>query len=166
MSRPRTVPDDRIFTAIQALREQGGERSVSFGTVSAATGLAASTLVQRYGNLPGMIRAARMAVWDSLETRTTAAISGTADKGPQALLKALVGLDAGSLAADLRDPELSLRAKAWQSRLQAALAQRLGGGERARESAALLFAAWQGQALWDREGDSGFRLKDAVKRLG
>lgn len=166
MARPRSIPDDRIYTAIQALLEEGGEKSVTFGTVSAATGLAPSTLVQRYGSVTGMIRAARLAVWDALEIRTTAAISGTADKGPQTLLKALVGLDPASLATDLRDAELSARAKAWQTRLLAALAQRFGSGERARESAALLFAAWQGQALWDRGGDSGFRLKDAIKRLG
>ena len=166
MSRTRTVPDDRIFSSIQAMLEQGGEKAVTFGTVAAATGLAASTLVQRYGNLPGMIRAARRAVWDALDQRTTAAITGTADKGAQVLLKLLVGFDVGSLVSDLRDPELRNRALAWRSRLEAALADRFGSGERARESAALLFAAWQGQALWGRDEESRFKLKDAVKRLG
>jgi hypothetical protein len=41
----------------------------------------------------------------------------------------------------------------------------LGGGQKARDGAALLFAAWQGQALWSAAGDHSFRLKDAVKRL-
>lgn len=166
MSRTRIIPDDRIFSVIQALLEQGGEKAVTFGTVAAATGLAASTLVQRYGNLPGMIRAARLSAWDALDQRTTAAITATSDKGAQALLKLLVGLDPGSLITDLRDPALRERALVWRAHVEAALADRFGSGERARESAALLFAAWQGQALWGREGDSGFRLKDAVKRLG
>jgi len=30
----------------------------------------------------------------------------------------------------------------------------------------MLFAAWQGQHLWDVPADQGFRLKDAIKRLG
>jgi hypothetical protein len=42
---------------------------------------------------------------------------------------------------------------------------RLGPGAKARESAALLFAAWQGQALWAAATEPTFRLKDAVKRL-
>jgi hypothetical protein len=42
---------------------------------------------------------------------------------------------------------------------------RLGNGPKAKDSAALLFAAWQGQALWATAGEDGFRLKDAVKRL-
>lgn len=166
MARNRTIPDTQIFSAIQGLLDQGGEKSVSFGTVAQATGLAASSLVQRYGNLPGMLRATRNAAWDALEARTAEAIEITAGKGPQGLLKALGGHHAASLASDLRDPELRARAHSWRVGLEAALAARLGGGSRAAESAALLFAAWQGQALWRRAGTSGFKLKDAVKRLG
>jgi hypothetical protein len=29
----------------------------------------------------------------------------------------------------------------------------------------MLFAAWQGQALWTRAEERAFRLKDLVKRL-
>ena len=43
---------------------------------------------------------------------------------------------------------------------------RLGPGAKARESAALLFAAWQGRMLWTGAGGPGFRLRDAVKRIG
>ena len=49
--------------------------------------------------------------------------------------------------------------------VESALALRLGGGQKARESAALLFAAWQGQSLWSKTGEQTVRLKDAVKRL-
>ena len=165
MSRTRTIPDDQIFAAVQTLLDEGGDKAVSFGSVSAATGLAASTLVQRYGSRQGMIRAARLAAWAELEERTSAAISATADKGAAALLKALGSVDAAGIAADLRDPELAARALAWRAGLEAALAQRLGGGQKAREAATLLFAACQGQALWGRDIDRDIRLKDVAKRL-
>ncbi|RYI22510.1 MAG: transcriptional regulator [Acetobacteraceae bacterium] len=165
MPRTRTVPDDLVFATIQRLLDQGGDKAVSFGSVGRATGLAPPTLVQRYVNRERMVRAARAAAWDALERRTAAAIANTADKGPQGLLKAIGPVDAASIAADLRDPELAARAAGWRAGMETALTLRLGGGQRARESAALLFAAWQGQSLWTAAGETAFRLKDVVKRL-
>lgn len=165
MPRTRTVPDTKVFAVIQRLLDAGGDKAVSFGSVSKATGLAPPTLVQRYGSRDGMVRAARLAAWDDLEHRTALAISGTADKGPQGLLKAIGPVDLGAIARDLGDPDLALRADGWRKGVETALTLRLGGGQKARESAALLFAAWQGLALWSRAGEPSFRLKDAVKRL-
>jgi hypothetical protein len=165
MPRTRSVSDDQVFAAIQRLLADGGDKAVSFGSVGRATGLAPPTLVQRYGNRDGMVRAARLAAWDALERRTVHAIAETAEKGPQGLLKAIGRVDAAAIAADLRDPELAKRAAGWRMGVETAIALRLGGGQKARDSAALLFAAWQGQALWAAVGDHSFRLKDAVKRL-
>jgi hypothetical protein len=165
MPRTRTIPDDQVFAIIQRMLEEGGDKAVSFGTVGTATGLAPPTLVQRYGNRDAMVRAARAAAWDALERRTAAAIAETADKGPQGLLKAIGPVDAAAVAADLRDPALAERAAVWRAGVEKALTLRLGGGQKAKESAALLFVAWQGQVLWSKAGDSAFRLKDAVKRL-
>lgn len=165
MPRTRTISDESVFATVQRLLGEGGEKAVSFGTVSLATGLAPPTLVQRYGTRDGMVRAARLAAWDALDRRMAEAVSSTADKGPQGLLKALGFVDSLALATDLRDPQLAKRAANWRSAVEAALAQRLGAGQKARESAALLFAAWQGQALWSGAGEPGFRVKDAVKRL-
>ncbi len=165
MPRTRTIPDAQVFAAIQRLLDKGGDKAVSFSSVAAATGLAPPTLVQRYGSRDGMVRAARLAAWDALESRTAAAIAGTADKGPQGLLKAIGSIDPAAVAADLRDPELCTRALGWKQAVETALTLRLGSGQKARESAALLFAAWQGQALWAADGEPAFRLKDAVKRL-
>jgi AcrR family transcriptional regulator len=165
MPRKRTIPDERIFAAIQRLLEEGGDRAVSFATVGAATGLAPPTLVQRYGSRDGMVRAARMAAWDRLAALTTEAMAATDKKGPQALLKALTEAHPASIIADFRDPDLAQRAAAWQATVESALALRLGTGQKGRESAALLFAAWQGQLLWSRAGEAGFKLKDVVKRL-
>jgi AcrR family transcriptional regulator len=164
MPRTRTIPDARVFAAIHALLAEGGDRALSFATVSAATGLAAPTLVQRYGSRDAMVKAARLAAWADREAAVAAAIAETADKGPQALLKALTPLDAAGLAIDGRDPDLSQRMAAWRATVEAALALRLGTGQKAREGAALLMAAWQGHALL-APGEGGFRLKDAVKRL-
>ncbi len=165
MPRSRTVPDEQVFAAVQRLLDRGGDKAVSFGSVAGATGLAAPTLVQRYGSRDGMVRAARLSAWDALEARTVLAIAASAGKGPPGLLKAIGPVDPQGMAADLRDPELIQRAAAWRATVESALALRLGAGEKARESAALLFAAWQGQTLWSALGAPGFRLKDAAKRL-
>lgn len=165
MPRIRTIPDAQVFATIQRLLAEGGDRAVSFGAVGKATGLAPPTLVQRYGNREAMVRAARLAAWEALEHRTAQAIAETADKGPQGLLKAIGSLDPAALTADLRDPTLAARAQGWRAGVETALTLRLGGGQKARESASLLFAAWQGQALWAAAGESPFHLKDAVKRL-
>lgn len=165
MARKRTIPDDRIYAAIQKLLEDGGDKAVSFGTVAKVTGLAASSLVQRYGNREGMIRAARLAAWAALEARTAGAIAETSEKGAPALLKALGQPDVRAVTDDLRDPELRARALAWRAGVVAMLALRLGGGAKAREAAMVLFAAWQGQALWEDNAESGFRLKDLARRL-
>lgn len=165
MPRKRIIPDAQVFSIIQRLLDDGGEKAVSFGTVATATGLAPPTLVQRYGSRDAMVRAARLAFWDALDSRTAQAIAATAGKGPQGLLKAIGPVRATEIAADLRDPDLAQRAASWRATVEAALADRLGSGGKARESAALLFAAWQGMALWSAAGPSDLRLKDAVKRL-
>lgn len=171
MPRVKTIPDAEIFTAIRQLLAEGGDKAVAFGSVARATGLAAPTLVQRYGSRDDMLRAALMAAWDMLDAATAEAEAG-AERGPKganAFLKALgadgESVDVALLAADFRDAALRERAAAWRKRVETALALRLGGGAKAREAAAVLFAAWQGQRLWQSAGGKGFKLKDAVKRL-
>ncbi len=163
MPRLKTIPDVDVFAALRQLLAAGGEKAVSFATVAAATGLAAPTLAQRYGSRDGMVKAARLAAWDAVDAATAAAIAATADKGPQALLKA-VETDI-PLAPDARDEDLRLRAAGWRATVESALSLRLGGGQKGRETASLMFAVWQGQVLWQGAGGKGFRLKDAVKRL-
>ena len=173
MGRSRTIPDDAIFSAIRSLLAEGGEKAVAFSSVSRATGLAAPTLVQRYGSRDAMLRAALLRAWDGLDEATAAAEAEAplSPKGAGQLLKVLSDKDAETadpalLAADFRDPALRARAAAWRDRVEGALALRLGGGAKGREAAAILFAAWQGQALWQMAGERSFRMKDAIKRLG
>lgn len=173
MGRTRTIPDAAIFAAIRDLLAQGGDKAVAFAGVARATGLAAPTLAQRYGTRDGMLRAALSAAWDDLDalTETAVAAAPLGPKGAGQMLKSLSGeggetVDVSLLAADLRDPVLRARATAWRDRVELALAIRLGGGSDGREAAALLFAAWQGQSMWRMAGGRGFRIKDALKRLG
>lgn len=164
MARPKTLPDHAVFAALRHVLAHEGEKAVSFGRMAAETGLAAASLVQRYGTRAGMIRAALIAAWDGAEAAATRA-AAHCDTIP-AFLKALGGEAGGGglplLVMDLRDATLRARAEAWRAQVEAELTRRL----RDRDAAAMLFAAWQGQMLWQGAGGKGFRLKDAVKRLG
>jgi hypothetical protein len=165
MSRPRTIPDSVIYAAILRLIAEEGEKAVAFSSVARATGLSAPSLVQRYGALPEMIRAALHGEWDRISdlTRQAVADMSASSKGPQSLLKSLSpSVSAAVLAASLRDVKLRERARDWQQTVETALAQHGGDAERA----AMLFAAWQGQTMWEGISDKGFKLKDAIKRLG
>jgi AcrR family transcriptional regulator len=172
MPRQKIIPDTEVFATTRRLLAEQGDKAVGFASVARATGLAAPTLVQRYGSRDGMLRAALLAGWQALDDLTARAEAETprAPKGAQDFLK-LLGAEnpeAGEmslLAADFRDPELRSRAEAWRNRVETALALRLGGGAKGREQAAILFAAWQGQLLWHPAGGKGFRLKDALKRI-
>ena len=164
MTRPRSIPDADIFAAILHVMTTDGEKSVAFSTIARMTGLAAPSLVQRYGGLQTMVRSALLWEWDRLDALAKTAIAEltAADKSPQALLKALTpGPTAALLAASRRSAALRDRATLWRSNVEQALAAKLGTA-----AAALLFAAWQGQALWQTNADKGFKLKDAIKRLG
>lgn len=137
MPRRKLIPDPAVFAEIRRLLREGGEKAVSFASIAQATGLAGSTLVQRFTTREAMVQAALDAAWDQLDAETEAAVADAAlnPKGAQALLKAL-GADAPEaadlslLAADFRDARLRARAEAWRARLESALAIRLGGGER------------------------------------
>lgn len=172
MPRVKTISDLDVFAAIRRLLAAGGEKAVAFSSIARETGLAAPTLVQRFGTRDQMVRAALEAAWTELEaaTRRAEGEAAMSEKGAQGLLKALgaespEASDLTLLAADFRDPALRARAEAWRHQVEAALAVRLGGGAKGREAAAILFAAWQGQMLWQIAGGKGFRLKDALKRL-
>jgi AcrR family transcriptional regulator len=161
MGRTRTLPDAEVFATVRQLLAEGGDKAVGFSSVARATGLAAPTLVQRYGSRDGMVRAALLAGWDELDRAMEEADADApmTAKGAVQLLKALSG---PLRSPEFRDPALRERAALWRARVEAALARRLGGAE----PAALLFAAWQGQLVWQKAGGKAFRLKDAVKRLG
>lgn len=171
MARPKSVPDDQVHTAIAALYRQGGDKAVTFATVSGATGLAPPTLVQRYGSRDGMLEWALMRGWDAVDAATDAALPVLKDRGAAAFLKALVeGLGASfsltELVAAQRSSALQTRAATWREAIERRLASGYSASRNAEEQAAIAFAAWQGQLLWDAAGGKSFRLKAAVRWLG
>jgi AcrR family transcriptional regulator len=159
MARPRIISDADVFTTIRALLTQGGEKAVGFGPVGRATGLAAPTLVQRYGSQRAMVEAALLAAWDILDQALEAAEAQAPlnAKGAIALLKRV---DATTVPAATSQALLD-RAMAWRRRVEAALTQRLGSPE----AAAILFAAWQGRSAWADAGGKGFALKDLIRKI-
>ncbi len=167
MARTKTLSDPEIFAHLMAGLAADGEKAVSFGEVSRRSGLAPATLAQRYGSVQGMLRAALLAEWATL---TEAVVAAEADalvssKGAQALLKALPLPSPQILSLSLRDEVLQEAAKTWRDLVEQALAARRGGGSKGRESAALIFAAWQGRHLWDMAGGKAFRISDLLKAM-
>jgi len=172
MARVKSISDDDVLALVRQLIAARGDKAVTFASVAQGARLAAATLVQRFGSREAMLRAALVAAWDALDAATALAEAEApmTAKGAQGLLKALAAArpataDPAQLAAGFRDADLRARAMGWRARVEAALAARLGEGAGAQLQAALLFAAWQGQLLWQEAGGKGFRLKDAVRRI-
>ena len=143
---------------------------LSFGALATATGLAGSTLVQRFGSRAALLRGALGLAWDRLDAATAAADARAPDgaDGVVALLVALTGqYDEHDVAdqllvlrEDLRDPVLRARGTAWIATLTAAIDRRLGSPP---GSGALVVAHWQGTVtVWGftRRG----RLRTVVRR--
>lgn len=170
MARIKLISDDEVLDKVLAALLADGEKSVTFASVAKLCGLAPSTLVQRYSTCAAMVQAALHHAWDRLEAQTevATATASTSGKGVQALLKALAGPinTPALLTASLRHPVLTARSKTWRETVEQGLVARLGHGPKAAETAALIFAAWQGRMLWDAAGGKGFRLGEALKRLG
>ena len=172
MARTKSISDDEVLATVRQLLAAGGDKAVTFASVAQAARLAAATLVQRFASREAMLHAALVAAWDALDAATALAEADApiTAKGARGLLKALAAecpgaVEVAALAVGFRDAELRARATGWRARVEAALAARLGEGAEGREAAALLFAAWQGQMLWQGAGGKGFGLKDAVKRI-
>ena len=162
MGRPRSISDDVILDAVLSLLMAGGEGAVSFGTVSKACGLAPPTLVQRYGDRQGMLRAALNRGWARLSE--VAEVAAGQEENAQGFLKRLGDEPLLPLVvASLADAEATARAAAWRADVERVLMAKLGCRP---EAAAMLFAAWQGRMLWEAAGGGGFKLKDAARRLG
>lgn len=157
MSRPRLIPDATVLDAVLRLWLTEGDRAVTFARVAERSGLSRAALVGRYGSRDRLLEAAGAFGWDGLDAALALALDQ--GKGPAGLLKALDGERALHLCARSNHGPLRDRALAWRRAVEAALSARLG--RTAPDTAATLFAAWQGEALWA----GGVRLKDLAKRL-
>src|SRR4051794_26254279 len=75
MARPRSVSDAIVLDAALDIVHRSGPAALSFGALAAASGLAGSTIVQRFGSKEGLLRATLARAWDRLDASTAAAIA-------------------------------------------------------------------------------------------
>ncbi len=166
MPRKKILSDEQVLAEALRLHAAGGDKALTFGALSLATGLAASTLTQRFGSVEGLAAATARAGWSVLIGAAASCAAQTADKGPQGYLKALAaaGAEASArlLALGARDAGAMALAAEWRGLVETALALRLGQGDRSRLAAQAIFAAWQGQLLWHSEA---LKIKDLARRL-
>jgi AcrR family transcriptional regulator len=166
MPRKRTIPDTDLLDAALDLVHREGPEALTFAALAGRTGLAGSTLVQRFGSKPGLLRAALGRAWDDLDARTAEADAraGEGAAGVVDLLVALTGTYEAHdfadqllvLREDLRDPVLRARGQAWIATLVEAVERRLGG----TGAGPLVVAHWQGTlTVW------GFTRTDRLDRV-
>jgi len=167
MPRRKLLPDSEVLALALARLSAEGERAVTFGAMAEATGLAASTLVQRFGAQDSMVEAALLQGWDDAMNALSIA-EATAPRSPKGALTLMKSLNPQPVPHAACQPRAACRDRAtlWRIRVESALSLRLGGGAKGAETAAILFAFWQGQSLWRDMGGRGARLKDMLKRLG
>lgn len=160
MPRPKTLPDqDVLDTALAIMRRQGPE-ALTFAALSAACGLSASTLVQRFESKARLIQAALSQAWDRLD-RLTLELAESTPNTPEGAVALLVGLsgdyggietyadDLMILREDLRDPVLRARGAHWRGVLSQAIEARFAGVPAAPAGIGLMMASqWQGALLW------------------
>lgn len=169
MARPRRITDAELLAAVRRCLMQHGPRETTLDRIARESGLAAPTIVQRFGSRDNLVARAHLDGWDALD-RSLASATATAGEGPRGAVRLLKILDAdcAELPTLLADAPAASRARArnWREMVEAALASRLEGPPKRRaEQAATLFAAWQGRQLWQARGGRGFRLLPLAETL-
>lgn len=165
MPRKKSLTDAQVLDHARRLHLSGGEKALTFGNLARASGLAASTLAQRFGTVEGLIASLARQGWSELLEGLVVVDQATADKGPQGYLKALHPSALEStrlLGLSTADEQARILAEEWRIRVITALSLRLGQGEKARQAAQTIFMLWQGQVLW---GQPEVKIKELVKKL-
>lgn len=164
MPRVKTMPDEAVFAHVLDVMADHGSEAVTFGAVAKRAGLAAATLVQRFGSKRGMVHAALLHAWDSLDVQTADLIS-SCERSPRGAVDLLFRLsgDFGDidryanrlhvLREDFLHPDLRERGRLWIDALAAAIDECFP--ESRRESIGrLMVAQWQGALLlWGFGGE-------------
>lgn len=178
MGRRKTISDAAVLEALLVVLRSEGPDRLSFAVAARATGLAAATLVQRFGSRGAMLEAALLHAWDALD-RATAAADARAPATPDGAIALLVELTPVQTAADdftdgllllredFRNPLLRARGRAWGE----ALARALGGRLTTQPDLAAplgwqMARVWQGTLIWcgfAREGDLRGQVESALR---
>lgn len=160
MPRHKTLPDETVLGVALQLLHTGGPEALTFAGLARASGLAAATLVQRFGSKAQLKQAALLHAWDRLDEKTSqlAADIARTPEGAVDLLVALSG-DYGAIESyaegllilreDLRDPLLRARGARWRGALVDVLDTCLAeqGGQR-QGLGQLMASQWQGSLVW------------------
>jgi AcrR family transcriptional regulator len=159
MPRPKSRSDEEVLDTALLLVRQDGPESLTFQSLAQATGLSASTLVQRFRTKQDLVRAALMHAWDDLD-RQTAYLAATLPNTPNGAVQLLIGLSHyGGIEAfaegllllreDLRDPLLRRRGQGWKAALISALDEKFAETPDAPPGIGLMLASqWQGSLIW------------------
>lgn len=160
MPRPKTRSDRDVLETAHRLIHDHGPGALTFATLARASGLSASTLVQRFKSKAGLMQSTLLHAWDRLDEKT-ARLAAAAPKTAEGAVELLVALsgDYGGIESyaegllilreDLRDPALRSRGSAWKISLCAALEDCFAGVPGTPHGMGPLMAAqWQGSLLW------------------
>ncbi len=180
MPRPKMVSDTDVLAAAHQLIHERGPDALTFASLARACGLSASTLVQRFGSKPELVRSTLLQAWDRLDEKT-ARLAATLPKTAEGAIRLLATLsrDYGGIESyaegllilreDLRDPVLRARGAAWKRSLSGALDDCFSQVPQAPEGIGLLMAAqWQGALLWwsfDPRGAVDRFAEDCLRRF-
>jgi AcrR family transcriptional regulator len=160
MGRSKTISDSALLDRLLATLKETGPAGLSFSRAARASGLAAATLVQRFGSRDSMVEAVLMHAWDRLDSATTSADAQMPinAEGAVELLMHLMPAASASyditqglflLQEDMRNPALRARGCAWGAYLSRALGRRLTGDIAIAERLGWQMASvWQGALIW------------------
>lgn len=159
MPRPKTTTDEAIFAHALVLMQERGSEALTFAALAERSGLAGSTLVQRFGSKPKLIHAAMLHAWDGFEllNEQIAAEESRTPAGAIAMLGRLsqtYGDIEGYadqlhvLREDLRHPDLRERGRRWIETLAARIGECFAGTPGAPADIGILMVGqWQGALL-------------------
>jgi AcrR family transcriptional regulator len=180
MPRPKTRSDTDVLATAHRLVHERGPEALTFARLAQASGLSASTLVQRFKTKAALVQGTLLHAWDLLDEKT-ARLAGAVARTPDGAVELLVALsqDYGGIEAyangllvlreDLRDPVLRARGAAWKRSLSAALDDCFAQTPHAPPGIGLLLATqWQGSLLWwsfDPQDEVEHFVEDSLKRF-
>lgn len=178
MGRRKTISDEALLEALLAALRVAGPDRLSFALASKASGLAAATLVQRFGSREAMVEAILLHAWDALD-RVTAQADGEMPATPDGAIALLIRLTPAETVADdltdgllllredFRNPVLRARGRAWGSSLSLALGRRLAAQpEMVGQLGWQMARLWQGSLIWwgfARDGDARAHVEAVLR---
>jgi len=180
MPRHKTQSDEDVLETAYKLVHEFGPESLTFASLAQASGLSASTLVQRFKSKAGLMQNTLLHAWDRLDEKT-ASLAAEVPKTAEGAVELLVALsrDYGGIESyaegllilreDLRDPALRARGAAWRDSLSRALENCFSQVPHAPPGIGLLMASqWQGSLLWwsfDPRGDVAHFVENSLNRF-